>query len=95
MERAKESEMVAEPLSGNSAGNSEAPPHIANRIRPDEEIGAGILGPEDDLGWPTEEEIKARNERLSAVIDEYEAECGPISEEAHEWVRTNLRLDSE
>lgn len=86
--------MTAEPLPDNPARNSEAPPHIANRIRPDEEIGAGILGPEDDLGWPTEEEIKERSKRLSAVIDAYEAECGPISEEAHEWVRTNLRLDS-
>ena len=84
--------MAAEPLPGDSAENSEAPPHIANRIRPDEEIGAGILGPEDDLGWPTEEEIKEMSAGLSAVIDEYEAECGPISEEAHEWVRSNLRL---
>lgn len=86
--------MAAEPLSGNSEANSEAPPHIANRIRHDEEIGAGILGPEDDRGWPTEEEVMERSKRLGAVIDEYEAECGPISDEAHEWVRTNLRLDS-
>ena len=86
--------MVTEPLSGNSEGNSEAPPHIANRIRHDEEIGAGILGPEDDRGWPTEEEVMERSKRLSAVIDEYEDECGPISDEAHEWVRANLRLNS-
>ena len=84
--------MAAEPLPDDPAENSEVPPHIANRIRPDEEIGAGILGPEDDLGWPTEEEIKEMSIGLSAVIDEYEAECGPISEEAHEWVRSNLRL---
>lgn len=86
--------MAAEPFPDDPVENSEVPPHIANRIRPDEEIGAGILGPEDDLGWPTEEEIKEMSIGLSAVIDEYEAECGPISKEAHEWARAVLKLDS-
>lgn len=83
--------MAAEPLPSDPAENQAVPPHIANRIRPDEEIGAGILGPDDDFEWPTREEIEERSKRLSAVIDEYEAECGPISDEAHEWVRANFR----
>ena len=83
--------MAADPLPGHPVQNSDVPPHIANRIRPDEEIGAGILGPEDDSEWPTEEELKDRSKRLGTIIDEYEAEHGPISEEAHEWVRANFR----
>ena len=85
--------MAAEPIPADRVENLRVPPYIANRIRPDEEIGAGILGPEDDLGWPTEEEIKERSKRLGAVIDDYEAEYGPISEEALEWARATLRLD--
>lgn len=81
--------MAAEPLPAES---SEVPPHIANRIRPDEEIGAGILGP-DPTPPLTEAQIKELSDGLNAVVDEYEAECGPISEEAHEWVRTNFRLN--
>ena len=84
--------MAAQPLPGDPAGLSAAPPHIANRIRPDEEIGAGILGP-DPTPPLTDEQIREMSDGLSAVIDEYEAECGPISEEAHQWVRTNLKLD--
>ena len=72
------------------AADPEVPPHIANRIRPDEEIGAGILGP-DPRPPLSAEQIREMCEGLSAVIDEYEAECGPISEEAHEWVRANFR----
>lgn len=86
--------MAAEPLPADPAESPEVPPHIANRIRPDEEIGAGILGPDDDFEWPTEEEMQERSKRFSAVIDEYEAEYGPISEEAHKWARATLRLDN-
>ena len=81
----------------NSSGDSEVPAYIANRPRLDEEWGAGIMSPygEDEPQGPTEEERKKKREGLRAVIDEFEAECGPISEEAKEWARAALSFDSD
>ena len=81
--------MAAEPLPGDPVGNPQIPPHIANRTRPNEEIGAGILGP-DPTPPLTDEQIEEMSRGLLEAVADYEAEYGPIGEEAKEWVRANF-----